>query len=83
MNIVENIKNYLNDKNYAICLYNNYLYIFKYDFLNTFSNQTIDVVIENRKYLIYGNNISLIKMTSEELLFKGLFNSLKVETADE
>ena len=36
-----------------------------------------------RKYLIFGNNISLIKMTSEELLFKGLFNSLKVEIADE
>lgn len=83
MNMVDNIKNYLSDKNYIVCLYDNYLYIFKYDFLREFSNYLIDVTIGNQKYLITGNEISLVKMTSSDLLFKGDFYNLTKESNDE
>ena len=67
MNIVDNIKNYLNDKNYIVSLYDNYLYIFQYDFLSEFRSNLIDVTIGNQKYLISGNEISLVKMTPTEI----------------
>ena len=83
MNIVDNIKNYLNDKNYIVSLYDNYLYIFQYDFLSEFRSNLIDVTIGNQKYLISGNEISLVKMTPTDLLFKGNFCNVTKESNNE
>jgi len=79
MNIKNNIINYLYDKDYILTLYDNFLYIFNYKYLESFNDKKIDVSLMDRKISIIGLELLIMKMTKEELLIKGNIEKLEVK----
>ena len=65
------IKNFINDENYKIYIYDNYIYIYKYGSIKNFSNNQIQLTVKNKDYWIIGMNITIKKLTKEEVLISG------------
>ncbi len=71
MNIVENIRNFLYDKNYYIGLFENKLYVFNYLSLPKFNDIEINIKMNDFMLKITGFNLKIIKMEEKELLITG------------
>lgn len=78
MNIRNNITNYLFDKDYLICTYDNYVYLFNYISLISFSDTKIIVSIKNKSVSIYGSNLIIVRITKEEMLIKGIIKGIEL-----
>lgn len=83
MNIRNNIVNYLFDRDYIFCLYDDYAYFFNYRYLDSFDEKEITVSMDKRKMTITGADLTIIKMTKEELLVKGRIEDVKVRVPNE
>jgi len=83
MNIRNNIINYLCDNDYVISLYDNFLYIYKYNYLGSFNDKIIDIKVKNRLITIKGEELSITKITKEEILIKGNIKSLEMMMINE
>ncbi len=78
LHIRDNIINYLYDKNYVICFYDNNLYIYKYGNLKKFLDNKVCFEISNDlEITIKGINLSISKITKEEVLLSGTINSIE------
>lgn len=78
MNIRENITNYLFDKDYLICVYDNYVYLFNYVSLISFSDTMIIVSFKNKTINIKGNSMIIVRITKEEMLIKGNTGGIEI-----
>jgi len=78
MNIRDNIKNYLFDKEYIVAMYEDYVYVFNYRYLEQFLENRIVVSIDNKKIALNGSGLSIVKITKEEILVKGIVSSVEV-----
>lgn len=78
MNIRDNIVNYLFDRNYVVSMYDDCVYFFNYKYLDSFDDKEIIVSLVDRKIMLIGNDMSITKMTKEELLIRGKVSELKV-----
>lgn len=78
MNIRDNIVNYLFDRNYVVSMYDDCVYFFNYKYLDSFDDKEIIVSLVDRKITLIGNDMSITKMTKEELLIRGKVSELKV-----
>jgi sporulation protein YqfC len=83
MNIRENLVNYLYDKDYIISLYDDYVYIFNYQYLDMFSDTKVVVRLLNKTIKINGNKLLIVKITKEELLIRGSIKNLEMTGKDE
>lgn len=83
MNIKNNIINYLFDKDYIVAMYENYFYIFNYKYLEEFDDKKIVVSVQKRKFTLKGIDLLIVKITKEELLIKGVVNSVEVNYVSE
>ncbi len=83
MNIKNNILNYLCDKDYVVCLYEDCIYVFNYVYLEEFNDNRISVNLVDRRVIISGSKLLIVKMTKEELLIRGKIENLKVEYKNE
>ena len=83
MNIRDNVVNYLFDRDYIVSLYDDYVYFFNYKYLDTFGEREIVVSLKDRKFILTGSGMAIVKMTKEELLIKGSVSDLKVSMKDE
>lgn len=75
--MLEILKNYLRGEEYYIILYSNFIYIYNYKEIIKFTDNFINLKLEQMKVNIYGTNLLITKLESKELLIKG--NILKVE----
>lgn len=73
------INNTLKDKNYYICMYPNYIYVYNYQSIDILTDSLIYLSIENFKLKIKGNNLSLKKMEIKELLISGKLSEVSYE----
>ena len=78
MKIKDNIVNYLCDRDYLISLYDNFIYIFNFKYLESFNDTSITVSLKNRSIKILGQNLLIVKITKEELLIKGTINNIEL-----
>ena len=78
MNIKNNIVNYLFDKDYVICTYEDYVYAFNYIDLEVFSDTRVTLNFLNKKSVINGQNLIIIKITKEEILIKGIIKNIEM-----
>lgn len=78
MNIRDNIVNYLFDRNYVVSMYDDCVYFFNYKYLDSFDDKEIIVSLVDRKITLIGHDMSITKMTKEELLIRGKVSELKV-----
>ena len=74
---LSNIKNYLSDNNYNINIYKNNLYINNYHHLEHASSKNIIIAFDNFKLNVVGNDLIIVKMIDNEILFSGHIESLK------
>ena len=75
--MLEILKNYLRGEEYYIILYSNFIYIYNYKEIIKFTDNFISLKLEKMKVNIFGNDLLITKLESQELLIKG--NILKVE----
>ena len=68
MNIKNNIINYLFDKDYVITLYDEFIYFFNYKYLESFSDKRVYIKIDKRFVTLVGENLTIVRITKEELL---------------
>jgi sporulation protein YqfC len=78
MNIKNNIINYLYDRENVVCMYDNFIYIYDFKYLDSFSSAKIIVKLKEKEISIMGNDLSIVRITKEELLIKGTIKSLEV-----
>lgn len=83
MNIRDNIMNYLCDRDYCLCIYDDYLYIFNYRYLNSFDDKRILISLKGRVIEIYGSNLLIVRITKEELLIRGTIERIETKKCDE
>ena len=83
MNIRNNIINYLCDREYIVCMYDDCIYIFNYRYLDRFDDEKIVVSLCDRKITVNGEHLSIVIMTKEELLIRGKITSIEVNFKDE
>lgn len=83
MNIRDNIVNYLYDRDYIFCLYDDYAYFYNYKYMDSFSEKEVAVSMNGRRMTVQGTGLRVVKMTKEELLIKGMITSVKVQVRDE
>ena len=77
MLMIDNIKNYLYDKKYFVNLYDSYIHIFNFNKLLDFNHNIITLKMPDFILDIIGNNLTITKMTNNELLIKGCVNKLE------
>ncbi len=73
----DTFKNFLFDLENFITIYDKHLHVFNYQKLDKLSEKEIDLIIDNKKVIIEGNNLVVKQMTKQELLIEGFI--LKVE----
>ena len=79
LNIRNNITNYLFDRDYIVCTYEDYAYIFNYIYLDSFSSKRINLRLPKKSITINGNDLTIIKITKEEMLIKGKIRGIELE----
>ena len=79
MNIRNNITNYLFDKEYVICTYEDYIYIFNYNYLDSFNSKRITIRIPKKQVVINGEDLKIVKITKEEILINGIIRGLLID----
>ena len=78
MHIKDNLINFLYDKNYYICLYDNALYCFNYQELLFLSSKKVILKMPKWNMEIVGNNLMVGKMCTNEILIKGNINNIGI-----
>ena len=76
--ILNNIRNYLNNKSYNINISKNQLYINNYNKIDNINDKNISIIFNDFKLNIDGINIKVIKMIDKEILFNGQIESIKI-----
>lgn len=83
MHIRETLVNYLFDRDFIVSLYDDYIYFYNYVYLDSFDEKEIIISVKNRKYVVRGSDLAIVKMTKEELLIRGVIDELKARARDE
>ena len=79
MNIRNNITNYLFDKDYIICAYEDNVYVFNYTYLESFSNKRITLKLPKKYVNISGDELTIVQITKEEILIKGKIRRIDLD----
>lgn len=77
--MLNEVKNYLFDKDYKIIILKDKINIVNYQKIITLEEKKIVVDLYNERVIIKGNNLKLVKMIDEELLISGNLKTLEVE----
>ena len=72
------ITEYISDNNYKIQIYKEYIYIYNYNKIISFSSNNIEININNTIYKFSGINLYIKKLTNDEILLSGNFKNIKV-----
>ena len=77
MLMIDNIKNFLYDKNYYINIYDNCIHVFNYLKIKDFKESLIILKMPNFNITIHGHKLFISKMLKNELLITGEYTSLE------
>ena len=67
MNIYNNIKNFICDNNNFICILDNKIYLYNVISIEEISDNKLIVIFNNKKVIINGTSIKLIRSENREL----------------
>lgn len=79
LNIRNTIANYLFDKEYIVCTYEDNVYVFNYTYLESFSSKRIMLKIPGKFLTISGEDLIIVQITKEEILIKGKVRSIEID----
>lgn len=87
MNLLSNIKNFLYDQRYFVSFFDNSLYLYGYEKILKFARSEIIVQFSGFKISIKGDELSVKRMLSNEVLISGLIDMVNIydrkETMDQ
>ena len=74
------LSNYIEDSEFRLTLYTNKLHIINYKEILSLTSE--EVILDTRKIHIYGDDMSLLKLASEEVLLSGMIKKIEVDFND-
>lgn len=79
MHIWSNIKNFLYDKNDFIAYYDNSIYIYNFNKIDTLNNNEIVILFDKKKVSIKGHYLKVNKCLNNELEVTGVLESVNID----
>lgn len=76
MHMKDNLVNFLYDKEYFITIYDSFIHIFNYKELVSLNSNKIILKLDQFNLTIKGQNLFITKMLPNEILIKGLIESV-------
>ncbi len=79
MKMIENIKDFLIDKDYYIDIFEDKLHVFNYKKLLKLNDETIELLFEQFVLEVKGNNVKIIEMNDKELMISGVIEDVRIK----
>ena len=76
MNIYNNIRNFICDNNNFICILDNKIYLYNIISIEEISNTKLVVLFNNKKVIVNGNDIKLLRSENRELELTGVIERI-------
>ena len=80
--MLKKVSGYLIDKEFRLTLYTYKLHIVNYKEIISLSDDEVIIKTNNGKVLIYGENLTLIKLVEDEVLLSGKIKRIEVNFND-
>jgi len=77
MNPIENLKSFLQDNKNKIIIFDNNIYICNYIDIKSFDENKIIISIKDKNVTINGKNITIKKLTKDEILINGNLENIE------
>ena len=77
MKVINSIKEYINDDKCKLVIFDNSLYVSHYIDIKSFDTNKFMLEVSNKIIVLIGKNISIKKLTKEELLVSGNIDSIE------
>ena len=78
MKVINNLKEYLNEENTKIVIFDSKLYVSNYKDIKSFDSNKFILETNNKKVTLNGKNITIKKLTKEELLISGDIETIEL-----
>ena len=78
MKIINNFKEYINEENCKIVIFDNKIYVSHYVDIKSFDSNKFILEIPNKIVTLEGKSISIQKLTTTELLISGDITSIEL-----
>ena len=76
--MLEKSSNYIVDREFRLTLFKDMVNVINYSKIISLEENYISIIANEKKILIKGNNLVLKKILDNELLIKGIINSIEV-----
>ena len=76
---ISKIRNYIEDHEFHLDLFENRIHVLNYDKILSLKEEKIVLIIDNKKVTLYGSEFSLNQMLDDELLIEGLLSKVEIE----
>lgn len=73
------IKNYIEDKEFHLDIYENKIHIANYTKIVSLGTEKIIVLVPHKKIILFGQKFSLSKLLDDEVLIEGNLSSLEIK----
>ncbi len=73
------LRNYINDVEFRVNLYKDKVHIVNYTKIVTIEKSRISIGYSSGKLIIKGKDLALKKLLDDEILIKGIINSVELE----
>ena len=77
MHIFSNLKNFLYDKNNFIAIYQDKIYFYNIEKLDSMSSKLVIIHLDKKKVKIKGQNLKPVKSLSNEFMLEGKIESVE------
>ena len=77
MKLIENAKNFLEDKKSKIIMFDNNIYILNYLDIKSFDSNKFIILIENKQLILNGKNITIKRLSKDEILINGNIQNIE------
>ncbi len=78
MKKIDDLRNYILEKDPKIIILKNKINIINYKKILDITNEKIELLIEEKTIKIFGKNLVVNKMLSDEILISGVINKLEI-----
>ena len=78
MHIKDTLVNFLNDKEYFISIYNNFIHVFNYKELISLTSKLVILKLDKFKLEIKGEDLFITKMMPNEILIRGVIKNVGI-----
>ena len=76
--MLEKLSNYIVDREFRLTLFKDMVNVINYSKIISLEENYISIIANEKKILIKGNNLVLKKILDNELIIKGIINSIEV-----